>query len=132
MLSEYELASDLDFETPPGQRPTLSSFLLWVAKRRNIAGANLWVPIPFYLVAAEDPQAWRKIAGFLDTRFGLDIDFEDLDEEVAKQDHKIAQVRKQTPEIDGYINRLESNLSLSADESEKLVREMEELLRRRY
>ena len=132
VLSEYELASDLDFETPPGQRPTLSSFLLWVAKRRNIVGANLWVPIPFYLVAAEDPRAWRKIAGFLDTRFGLGIDFEDLDEEVAKQDHKIAQVRKQTPEIDGYINRLESNLSLSADESEKLVKDMEELLRRRY
>ncbi|MEW6214714.1 MAG: PAC2 family protein, partial [Nitrospirota bacterium] len=29
--------------------PAMSSFLLWVAKRRNILGASIWVDIPFYL-----------------------------------------------------------------------------------
>jgi len=129
VLRQYDLTSDLNYETPPGQRPTLSSFLLWAAKKRNIAGANLWVPVPFYLVGNEDPRAWRKAAEFFDTRFGLDIDFTDLDEEVAKQNKNIAQARSQLPELDGYIDKLERNLSLSADENEKLAEQMEEFLR---
>jgi len=132
VLRRYDLASDMDYETPPGQRPTLSSFLMWAARRRNIAGASLWVPVPFYLVATEDPRAWRKAAEFFDRRFDLGIDFRDLDEAVAKQDEKIAQIRGQVPELDGYINKLESNLSLTIDENEKLAEQMEELLRKRH
>ncbi|MCK4697658.1 MAG: PAC2 family protein, partial [Dehalococcoidia bacterium] len=115
----------------PGQRPTLSSFLLWVAKRRNMAGASLWVPVPFYLVSTEDPQAWRITVEFLDKRFGLGIDFRDLDEEVARQNEKIAQVRIRFPEIDDYIRKLESNLGVTQEENEKLVKEIEEFLRKR-
>jgi proteasome assembly chaperone (PAC2) family protein len=129
-LSQYDLISNMDYETPDGQRPTLSAFLLWVAKRRNISGASLWVPVPFYLVAAEDPRAWKKVVEFFDRRFGLDFDFTDLDAEVTKQNKVIAQARSQFPELDGYISRLESNLSLTVDESEKLVKEMEEFLKR--
>jgi len=129
-LSQYDLISNMYYETLPGQRPTLSSFLLWAARRRNIAGANLWVPVPFYLVTAEDPRAWKKTLEFLDNRFGLSIDFTDLDEEVARQNEKIAQARSQLPELDGYIGRLESNLSLTTGESEELVKAMEEFLRR--
>jgi predicted ATP-grasp superfamily ATP-dependent carboligase len=131
VLKQYDLASDMDYETPPGQRPTLSSFLLWAAKRRNIAGASLWVPVPFYLVATEDPGAWRKVIEFLNRRFGLGIDLGNLDQEVAKQNEKIADVRSQHPELDGYINKLESNVSLTMDENEKLAEQMEELLRKR-
>ena len=131
VLSQYNLARDMDYQTPPGQRPTLSSFLLWVAKRRNIAGASLWVPIPFYLVAMEDPQAWKKTLEFLDRRFDLRIDFTDLDEEIERQNEKIAQVRIRFPEIDSYIQRLESNLSLTEQESERLVKEIEESLGKR-
>ena len=131
VLSQYNLARDMDYQTPPGQRPTLSSFLLWVAKRRNIAGASLWVPIPFYLAAMEDPQAWKKTLEFLDRRFDLRIDFTDLDEEIERQNEKIAQVRIRFPEIDSYIQRLESNLSLTEQESERLVKEIEESLGKR-
>lgn len=130
-LRQYDLAGDMDYETPPGQRPTLSSFLLWVAKGRNIVGASLWVPIPFYLVSTEDPQAWRKIATFFDERFGLGMDFSDLDEAVARQHEKIAEVRNRFPELDDYIRRLESNIYLTEEESEKLVSEIEEFLRKR-
>jgi len=131
ILSQYDLARGFDYETAPGQRPTLSSFLLWVARRRKVAAASLWVPIPFYLVAAEDPRAWRKTVEFLDRRFGLGIDLGDLDEDVARQDEKIAQLRSRSSEVDTYIRRLESNLGLTEEENEKLVKEVEELFRRR-
>jgi proteasome assembly chaperone (PAC2) family protein len=132
LLTQYDLITDMNYETPDGQRPTLSSFLLWIANRRKIAGASLWVPVPFYLVSIEDPRAWKKVAEFFDRRFRLGIDFTDMDEEVVMQNNKIAQLRSQFPELDGYINRLESNLSLTVDESEKLVKGMEKFLRGRY
>jgi peptidoglycan hydrolase CwlO-like protein len=52
-----------------------------------------------------------------------------MDDEIAKQDSKIAQVRSQVPEIDSYISKLENNFGLTVDESEKLVKELEEWLR---
>ena len=128
VLNQYDLVTDMDYETPPGRKPTLNSFLLWIAEMRNIAGVSLWVPIPFYLVAIEDPQACRKTLDFLDKRLGLGIDFRDIDEEVARQNKKIAQVRKQFPELDDYIRKLESNLSLTEKENEKLIKGIEEFL----
>lgn len=131
ILGQYDLARDTDYETQPGQRPTLNSFLLWVAKRRNIVAANLWVPVPFYLIGTEDPRASRKCIEFLDRRLRLGIDFRDLDEEVTRQNERIAQLRVTVPEVDAYISRLESSLSLTQEESEKLVREVEGFLRQK-
>ncbi len=128
-LSHYNLAGELDYETPPGQRPTLNSFLIWAAKRRNIPGASLWVPIPFYLVAVDDPKAQRRVLEFLNQRFDLGIDFSDLDEEIKSQNKKIAQARDSFPDIDELVRRLESNLSLSGEESQRLVKEIEKFLR---
>jgi predicted ATP-grasp superfamily ATP-dependent carboligase len=130
-LSPYDLARDMDYETPPGQRPTLSAYLLWAARRRNIPGTSLWVPIPSYLVSTEDPKACRKAVQFFDNRFGLGIDFRDLDEEVARQNEKIAELRNRFPELDDYFHRLESNLSLTEEEHGKLIKEIEEFLRKR-
>ena len=131
VLSQYDLDRDFDYETPPGQRPTLSSYLLWLAKKRNLAGASLWVPVPFYLVSTEDPQSCRKAVEFLESRFGLGIDMGDLDKEVARQNREIAQARVGFPEIDNSIQKLELNLGLTHEESEGLVKEMEEFLRKR-
>ncbi len=128
-LSHYILMRNLDYETPPGQRPTLNSFLLWIAKRRNIPGVNLWVPIPFYLLAVDDPKAQKRVLEFFNQRLDLHIDFNELDEEITRQNKKIAQVRAHFPEIDEYISRLESNLTLSEEENERLVKEMEKVLR---
>jgi proteasome assembly chaperone (PAC2) family protein len=132
MLRQYDLISDMDYETQDGQRPTFSSFLLWTAKRRNIAGISLWVPVPFYLLAAEDPWACKKVMEFFDRRFDLNINFASIDDEIARQDREIAQVRSQVPELDSYISKLESNLGLTVDESEKLVKQLEEWLRGRH
>ncbi|MFC1864669.1 PAC2 family protein [Chloroflexota bacterium] len=128
-LSRYNLARGLYYETPPGQRPTLNSFLLWVAKKRNIPGVNLWVPIPFYLVAADDPRAQRKLLEFFDQRFDLGIDFSDLEEEIRQQNQIIAEKRNSFPDIDESIGKLESNLGLSEEESQRLVKEIEKLIR---
>ncbi len=128
-LSHYNLTNGLDYETPPGQRPTLNSFLLWAAKRRNIPGVNLWVSIPFYLLAMDDPKAQKRVLEFLNQRFDLGIDFSDLDEEIRQQDKIIAEVRNSFPDIDESIRKLESNLRLSAEENQKLVEEIGKFLR---
>lgn len=128
VLNQYDLVTDMDYETPPGRKPTLNSFLLWIAERRDIAGVSLWTPIPFYLVTIEDPQACRKTLDFLNKRLGLGLDFRDLDEEVTRQNKKIAQVRNQFAELDDYIRKLESNLSLTEQENEKLIKGIEEFL----
>ena len=92
-------------------------------------GASLWVPVPFYLVAGEDYGAWRKTVDFLDRRFDLGIDFGDLDEEVTRQNEQIGHARNELLELDDYISRLERNLSLTADEGEKLIQLMEDFFR---
>lgn len=131
-LGQYDLGTPLDYETPPGQKPTFTSYLLWVAKRRNLPGAGLWVPVPFYLVAADDPQAWRKMIAFLDRRLQLGIDLANLDREVAQQNERLAQLRSGSPDIDACISKLETNQTLSEEENETLVREVQHLLARRH
>ena len=126
-LSKYDLRVGGDYQTPPDQRPTLNSFLLWLAKKRDIPGVTLWVPIPFYLVTVGDPMAQKKLLEFFDARFDLKIDFSDLDIKIKNQNEKMTQIRTRLPEIDDYIRRLESNISLSEEENEKLVKEIEEL-----
>ena len=129
VLGQYELARDLDYQTPPGERPTLNSFLLWMAKGRNIPGVSLWVPIPFYLAAAEDAQAQKKVLSFLNERLDLKMDFSDLDQEIREQNEQLAQARSRFPQIDDYINRLESNLMLSEEENGELIKKIEDFLR---
>jgi len=128
-LSQYNLTRGLDYETPSGQRPTLNSFLLWAAKRRNIPGVDLWVPIPFYLADGDDPKAEKRLLEFFNQRFNLGIDFSDLDAEIRWQNEKLAQVRSRLPEVDESIRRLESNLRLSEEESQRLVQDIEKFLR---
>jgi proteasome assembly chaperone (PAC2) family protein len=129
ILSQYDLNRDMDYQTQPGERPTLNSFLLWLARERNIPGVNVWVPIPFYLAATEDAQAQKKVLSFLNERLGLKIDFSDLDQEIREQNEQLARARSRFPQIDDYINRLESNLMLSEEENEELIKKIEDFLR---
>jgi len=124
----YHLSREVNFETPPGGRPTLNSFLLWAAKRRGLKAANLWVPIPFYLVDSDDPRAQKKVLEFLDQRLKLNLDFGWLEARIGEQDGKILNLREQEPEIDRSINKLEGNMRLTEEEHEKLAREVHEFL----
>jgi proteasome assembly chaperone (PAC2) family protein len=129
ILSQYDLNSDMDYQTQPGERPTLNSFLLWIARERNIPGVSVWVPIPFYLAATKDAQAQKKVLSFLDQRLRLRIDFSDLDQETKRQNEQLARARSRFPQIDDYINKLESNLMLSEEENGQLIKKIEDFLR---
>jgi proteasome assembly chaperone (PAC2) family protein len=127
-LSDYSMTREIDYETPPGGKPTLNSYFLWNEKRRHIPGVNLWVPVPFYLVSAEDPAAYRSVLGFLDNRLDLGLDLTDLDEQARLQNEKIDQVRASQPEVDRIISKLERGLRLEEGEGEKLAREVSDFL----
>ena len=77
----------------------------------------------------DDPKAQKLVLEFFNQGFDLRIDFDDLDEEIAQLNEKIAQARMHLPEIDEYITRAESNLRLSEDDNERLVSEIEKFLR---
>ena len=116
---------ELTWEGPPA----LSSFLLWVAKQRGIPGVSLWVEIPFYLAAKEDPQAIKITLSFLNRRFGLGLDLSEFDLRIQEQNEKIAQLREDDSEINEFINRLEKGLILDEEEQLKLTKEVYDLLR---
>ena len=122
-LQGYGL-EDMTWEGPPA----ISSYLLWLAKRRDIPGLSLWPEIPFYLAAGEDPAAIKLTLSFLDRRFSLGLDLGELDPDIGNQNEKIAQLRERDTEINEYINRLESGLSLNEEEQLRLARGMYEIL----
>jgi proteasome assembly chaperone (PAC2) family protein len=127
-LVGHNLSTTWNYETPPGQRPTLNSFLLWTARRRNIPAATLWVPIPFYLAGEGDPKAQLRVLDFFNRRLDLCADFSDLDEEVRQQNRMIAETRHATPEIDESIKKLEGGETLSDEESQRLAMEVSKSL----
>ena len=108
--------------------PAISSYLLWVAKRRGIRGVSLWLEIPFYLASRKDPQAIKLTLSFLNRRFNLGLDLGGFDLEIRDQSEKIAHLRKENAEINRYISLLEGGLRLNEDEQLKLAEEIYELL----
>ncbi len=128
-LEPYNVVSDNDYETPAGQKPTLSSYLAWLAGQRNIPVVNLWVPVPYYLLSADDPRAVKRLVYFFNSRFDLGVDFTALDSVIAVQNNKIAQLFERSPEIKNMVRKLEVGDGLDGEEREKLAREMAETLK---
>jgi proteasome assembly chaperone (PAC2) family protein len=107
--------------------PAISSYLLWLAKRRGIPGASLWPEIPFYLATREDPQAMKLTLSFLNRRFNLGMSLGGFDLEIRTLNEKIAELRKKDGEINEYISMLESGLRLDEEEQLKLAEKVYEL-----
>jgi predicted ATP-grasp superfamily ATP-dependent carboligase len=128
-MQPYNLTGSIDYETPPGQRPTLNTVLLWSARRRNIPGIGLWVPVPFYLAGLDDPLARRKVVDFYNRRFSLGLDLSDLDEEVARQFLRLAEARSNSPQIEESISKLENDRALTDEESLRLINDIEKVLK---
>ena len=101
--------------------PAVSSYLLWMAKDRNISGASLWSEVSFYVASNKDPQAVKAVVTFFNDRFRLDFDFKALDEQIELQNAKIARLREENPELDESLRNLESGLSLSQEEQIALI-----------
>ena len=130
-LAPYKLSKEMNFETPPGSRPTLNSYLLWVAKTRELPAANLWVPVPFYLLSSEDPGSNKKALEFFDDRMKLNLDYSGVDTAIRQQNEKLERLRKSVAEINNSLKKLENNQNLSDDERENLVKVIDDCLRKR-
>ena len=129
LLSHYNISTDVDYQTPPqGPRPSLNHFLLWTAKRREIPGYSLWVEVPFYLAGFRDLIAIRSILDFLDKRFNLDLDFEELNTEIGGMNAGFEELKNQNSEVNRYLQLLDRGIALSHDEGETLVREVARFL----
>ena len=129
MLASYGLETGMNYESPPGERPSLSSLLSWSARRRNIGGVNLWTIVPLYLAAVEDLKAISDTLWFLDRRFQLNLDFGDFNLEISRQNERLTQLREQSPEINKLIGMLERGIMLNVDENEKLTEEVTAFLK---
>jgi proteasome assembly chaperone (PAC2) family protein len=127
-LAQFQLSREMDFETPPGGRPTLNAFALWTARQRGIQGANLWIPIPFYLVNTVDPRGQKRILEFLDSRLGLNLDLREINNEITRQDKRLLQMRERVPETDRAISKLEKGERLNEEEHEALMKQVGEFL----
>lgn len=129
-LKEYDINLDMDYETPDGQRPTMSTYMVWEALRKSITGVSLWVPVPFYLISVRDWTACNLVMQFLDKYLKLDIDFNQLSALIKEQDDVIYSIINNDPAIAGIIQKLENNASITESESNKLVSVMETGLKR--
>lgn len=128
-LSAQHLDNDLNYESPPGQKPTLNSYFLWAARKRNLSGVSLWISIPFYLMSVDDPRAQKKMLEFFDRRFFLGLDLSEFDDVIMRQNQRLEEARRRFPDIDDYLLRLEGNMGLSEDENVRLVKQVEEYLK---
>jgi len=129
-LEPFNVTADTDYETPPGQKPTMSSYLIWLARKRGIDAVNLWVPIPYYLVPVDDPRACKRLIYFFNSKFDLGINFIPLDTEIAEQNRRIAGLFDKSPDLEAIVRRLETGEGLVGIESDKLAREILEYLKK--
>lgn len=118
-LRGYEL-NNMTWQGPPA----MSSYLLWLAARRGLAGMSLWTQIPFYLAAWQDWEAIKTTVSFLDRRLNLEMDLKELNEQSDNQNNSLARLRKEDPEINKCVGALEGGLSLSDEEQMRLIKEV--------
>ncbi len=130
-LDSFNMNNTLNYETPPGQRPTLNSYLLWAARRKNIPAATLWVPVPFYIATSGDPRAELRILEFFNRKLDLHLGLDDLDEDVRYQNRTISRIRQESADIDNSIRKIEAGDTLSAEESQHLASHIEQSLFRK-
>lgn len=114
----FEEAEELEHMTWEGP-PATSSYLLWVAARRGLAGVSLWPEVPFYLAASEDPRAVKTTLSFLARRFQLELELEELEEKANLQQEKLALLQKENSQAGALLQRLEEGDTL--DEREQLL-----------
>lgn len=129
-LAGFDIDTEMDYVTPDGSRPTLSSLLLWAAKRRQLAGVSLWAEVPFYLTAAEDPRACRRLLGFLDRRLKLGLDLAELDRAIEIQGRAMVELSQQSATVSKCVEMLARGIMLSQEEQERLATEVTEFLER--
>jgi predicted ATP-grasp superfamily ATP-dependent carboligase len=127
-LAGERLNTEIDYVSPPGQKPPMSTYLTWEAKQRGIEAVSLWQPVPYYLAPFTDETGSEKVMALLRKKLDLPIESEILTGAAQKQREKIAGVRSSTPEIEKYLGMLESNLNLTEYEAGALAAALRQAL----
>jgi proteasome assembly chaperone (PAC2) family protein len=128
-LNPDDIGLTMDYETPAGQRPTMSSYLLWAAIQRKIAGVSLWVPVPFYLVNVDDFRACRRLLEFFDQKLQIGLNMKNINEATYEQNKKMIEILKSFPELIEIFHKLETNITLNQSETNKIMEIVEERLK---
>ncbi|MFC2027283.1 PAC2 family protein [Chloroflexota bacterium] len=128
VLTRCGVETGMDYQTPPGGGTSLSNYLLWISKTRNLAGCTLWVEVPFYLAGVRDPMASKSMLEVLDLRFSIGLDIHPINRVIDILNADIQNLRAQNTDIDRYIELLERGIALSEDEGDVLSREVIKLL----
>jgi proteasome assembly chaperone (PAC2) family protein len=128
-LNPEDVVLTMDYETPVGQRPTMSSYLLWAAIQRKMAGISLWVPIPFYLVNVDDFRACRRLLEFIDQKLQIGLNMKNINEAMSEQNKKMIEILKSFPELIEIFRKLETNITLDQSETSKMIEIVEERLK---
>ncbi|MFH1087797.1 MAG: PAC2 family protein [Chloroflexota bacterium] len=123
--------TSMEYRTPRGSSPTISSYLLWLAGRRSLPGANLWGEVSFYLAAGDDPWACKRMLTALGRRLDLQVDMADVDADMTAQAQKLDELKAEDQDINKCLEMLERGIMLNEEESENLVRMVTEHLQRK-
>ncbi len=119
-LSRLGLETFMNYQGPP----SINSYLLWVAKNRDVPGATFWGDIPFYLSPLTDWRASRTMLEVLDRSFDLNFDFWSVDRELQSQEVSMERLMQENLDISNYVGRLERGEELTRDEVEAFVRKV--------
>jgi predicted ATP-grasp superfamily ATP-dependent carboligase len=128
-LGGYDISLDMNYETPSGQRPTMSSYLIWAAIQKKIKAASLWVPVPFYMVNVVDTRAVKRLLDFFNLKLDLEMAIQPAEDAIADQNQKIAEISNQFPDLAEIFQKLETNISLDQAESRKVLELVERHLK---
>lgn len=128
VLAQCGVETGMDYQTPPGGGTSLSNYLLWISKTRNLTGSTLWVEVPFYLAGVRDPSASKRLLEVLDIKFSLELDFRPIDSAIDRLNADIQELKTQNTEVSRCIELLERGIALSEGEGETLSREIIKLL----
>lgn len=111
-LKMYRELEPMDWEGNPG----LSTYLLWAAKRRGLAGVSLWPEVPFYLAPLLDPWAVKAALAFLDRRLELGLNLSFWDQQVQEITQKITRFQEESPKVGKLIHKVEKQIALTEKE----------------
>ena len=118
-------AEPMEYEGPPA----ISSYLIWVARMREMPGISFWPQVPFYLAPFEDLEAAYVVLSLLDRKFDLSLDLSELEEEIGRRNEKLVEFRKSNPEVDRIINKVERREAITEEEQHKLLQELQSFIR---
>ncbi len=129
LFAKYDVDSTTNYQGPT----SMNGLILGVAKSHGLEGISLWGQVPHYIGEVPAPGITLAVLRILCKMLRLSIDFGELEVEadLAKKevDKLIDSVRKESPDFDQYLKRLETG-TLTKDEGDKFFREIDDFLKR--